>query len=35
MDFALALFPVILIWHLQMGNREKFGVLIAMSLGVL
>ncbi|KAK1750344.1 hypothetical protein QBC47DRAFT_455275 [Echria macrotheca] len=34
MDFALALFPVILIWHLQMGNKEKFGVLIAMSLGV-
>lgn len=35
MDFALALFPVFLIWHLQMGKREKLGVVVAMSLGVL
>lgn len=35
MDFVLALFPVYLIWHLKMGKREKLGVLIAMSLGVL
>ncbi|KAK3321283.1 hypothetical protein B0T19DRAFT_478417 [Cercophora scortea] len=34
MDFTLALFPTILIWHLQMGKREKLGVLLAMSLGV-
>ncbi|KAK0710755.1 hypothetical protein B0H67DRAFT_539651 [Lasiosphaeris hirsuta] len=34
MDFTLALFPVFLIWDLQMGNREKLGVVIAMSLGV-
>ncbi|KAK3684140.1 hypothetical protein B0T22DRAFT_354499, partial [Podospora appendiculata] len=34
MDFVLALFPTILIWHLQMGKREKLGVLLAMSLGV-
>jgi len=35
MDFILALFPTVLIWHLQMGMREKLGVLLAMSLGVL
>ncbi|KAK3314369.1 hypothetical protein B0H66DRAFT_504351, partial [Apodospora peruviana] len=34
MDFGLAVFPTILIWHLQMGKREKLGVLLAMSLGV-
>jgi hypothetical protein len=35
MDFTLALFPWFLIWKLQMNKREKFGVALAMSLGVL
>jgi hypothetical protein len=35
MDFALALFPTVLIWGLQMNRREKIGVIVAMSLGVL
>jgi len=34
-DFALALLPWKLIWGLQLKPREKFGVGIAMSLGVL
>ncbi|KAK3373011.1 hypothetical protein B0T24DRAFT_527533 [Lasiosphaeria ovina] len=34
MDFILAIFPTVLIWHLQMGTREKVGVVVAMSLGV-
>lgn len=34
-DFALALLPWKLIWNLQLRTREKIGVGIAMSLGVL
>ncbi|XPS96929.1 hypothetical protein M3J09_006176 [Ascochyta lentis] len=34
-DFALALLPWTLIWGLQMRLREKIGVGIAMSMGVL
>ncbi|KAH7146106.1 hypothetical protein EDB81DRAFT_842367 [Dactylonectria macrodidyma] len=34
-DFILALFPWLLIWHLQMRKREKVGVAVAMSLGIL
>lgn len=34
-DFYLALLPWTLIWGLQMGTREKIGVGIAMSMGVL
>ncbi|KAJ4324219.1 hypothetical protein N0V94_001431 [Neodidymelliopsis sp. IMI 364377] len=34
-DFALALLPWTLIWGLQMRTREKIGVGIAMSMGVL
>jgi hypothetical protein len=34
-DFALALLPWKIIWHLQLRLREKIGVGIAMSLGVL
>lgn len=34
-DFALALIPWKLIWGLQLQTREKFGVGIAMSLGIL
>ncbi|KAH8904827.1 hypothetical protein BR93DRAFT_916595 [Coniochaeta sp. PMI_546] len=35
MDFILALFPWFLIWNLQMNKKEKVGVAVAMSLGVL
>lgn len=34
-DFALALLPWYLIWDLQLNRREKLGVGIAMSIGVL
>ncbi|PSN68609.1 hypothetical protein BS50DRAFT_599165 [Corynespora cassiicola Philippines] len=34
-DFALALLPWKLIWHLQLLTREKVGVGIAMSMGIL
>ncbi|EMD92686.1 hypothetical protein COCC4DRAFT_129943 [Bipolaris maydis ATCC 48331] len=35
MDFVLASLPWFLIWNLQLKSREKIGVGIAMSLGVL
>lgn len=35
MDFALALFPWVLIWKVQMRRVEKLGVAFGMSLGVL
>jgi len=35
MDIALALLPWKLIWSLQMQKKEKLGVAIAMSMGVL
>lgn len=35
MDFILALLPWAVIWKLQMKKREKFGIAVAMSLGVL
>lgn len=35
MDFVLAVFPWLLIWQLQMKRVEKFGVGVAMSLGIL
>jgi len=35
MDFVLAIFPWILIWHLRMRMVEKIGVGVAMSLGIL
>jgi hypothetical protein len=34
-DFALALIPWWLIWGLQLNIREKIGVGIAMSMGIL
>lgn len=34
-DFTLALLPWAILWNLQMKRREKFGVAVAMSLGVL
>ncbi len=35
MDFTLALLPWTLIWKLQMKPKEKAGVAIAMSMGIL
>ena len=35
MDFILAFLPWTIVWNLQMKRREKLGVGIAMSLGVL
>jgi len=35
MDIALALLPWKLIWNLQMRKKEKIGVAVAMSMGVL
>ncbi|KXH60612.1 hypothetical protein CNYM01_00089 [Colletotrichum nymphaeae SA-01] len=34
-DFGLALIPIYSVWDLQMVKREKVGVAIAMSIGVL
>ncbi|ORY01418.1 hypothetical protein BCR34DRAFT_605914 [Clohesyomyces aquaticus] len=34
-DFLLAACPWIIIGHLQMNRKEKFGVIFAMSLGIL
>ncbi|KAK2594761.1 hypothetical protein QQS21_007508 [Conoideocrella luteorostrata] len=33
-DFILALIPWAILWKLQMKRREKFGVAVAMSLGI-
>ncbi|KAF5973200.1 integral membrane protein PTH11 [Fusarium bulbicola] len=33
-DFSLALLPWAMLWNLNMKNKEKFGVAVAMSLGV-
>lgn len=35
MDLILALLPWGIIFRLQMKTREKFGIAIAMSMGVL
>jgi hypothetical protein len=35
MDIVLATFPSLIIWKLQMQRREKVGIIIAMSLGVM
>ena len=35
MDFTLSIFPSVLIWKLRISKKEKIGVIIAMSLGVL
>lgn len=35
MDIVLALLPWKIIWNLKMGKKEKLGVAVAMSLGVL
>jgi hypothetical protein len=34
-DFILALLPWTMMWNLQMKKKEKFGIAIAMSLGIL
>ncbi|KAJ5811030.1 hypothetical protein N7447_010546 [Penicillium robsamsonii] len=33
-DFVLALLPWTIVWNLQMRKKEKFGVAVAMSLGI-
>ena len=35
MDFTLALLPWKIVWNLQMKRREKVGVALAMSMGIL
>jgi hypothetical protein len=35
MDVVLALFPWFIIWKMAMTKREKVGVAIAMSMGVM
>jgi hypothetical protein len=35
MDAALALLPWKIVWNLQMKTQEKFGVALAMSMGIL
>lgn len=35
MDVVLALLPWPIIWKLQMKRKEKIGVALAMSMGVL
>ena len=35
MDFILALLPWVVLWGLEMNKREKVGVGIAMSMGVV
>lgn len=35
MDFALAFFPWRILWKTQMVRKEKIGVALAMSFGVL
>jgi hypothetical protein len=35
MDIVLAVVPWKIIWSLTMNKKEKFGVLVAMSMGVL
>ncbi|KAJ6151582.1 hypothetical protein N7470_007179 [Penicillium chermesinum] len=34
MDFVLSLFPWVILWNLQMNKREKFGIALAMSMGI-
>lgn len=35
MDLALSALPWSIIWSLQMRKKEKFGVALAMSMGIL
>jgi hypothetical protein len=35
MDFVLALLPWSLLWKLQMNKREKVGIVVAMSMGIM
>lgn len=35
MDATLALLPWKIVWNLQMRTQEKWGVALAMSMGVL
>lgn len=33
-DFGLALYPIALLWHVQMSKRVKVGVCMLLSLGM-
>ena len=35
MDFALAIFPWFLIWHINMKRKERLTIVVGLSLGVL
>ncbi|KAM7191313.1 hypothetical protein V8F20_009368, partial [Naviculisporaceae sp. PSN 640] len=35
MDFTLAVLPWTFLYHLALRNKEKFGILVAMSMGVI
>lgn len=35
MDFILALLPWMVLWNLEMKKREKAGIALAMSMGIL
>ncbi|KAK0703955.1 hypothetical protein B0T26DRAFT_657548 [Lasiosphaeria miniovina] len=35
MDVVLALFPTVILWKWTMSKRDKFGVIIAMSMGIV
>ncbi|KAJ5703006.1 hypothetical protein N7488_010554 [Penicillium malachiteum] len=35
MDFVLALLPWVVLWGLEMKKREKFGIALAMSMGIV
>lgn len=35
MDLVLTVFPSLIIWKLQMKTREKIGIIVSMSLGVV
>ncbi len=35
MDIVLAIIPWKIVWNVAINKREKFGALVAMSMGVL
>lgn len=35
MDFILALLPWAVLWNLEMRTREKAGIALAMSMGIV
>lgn len=35
MDFILSVLPWLVLWDLEMKKREKVGIALAMSMGIL